>query len=420
MNPNVSSFLTAIAYPPTTDTPTTATSTTTSLLPRIDDAASFIATDMPEPTQAHDGADALDGQAEALPGIVEPTGQTTIDAANALSEPPPPHNPVLPGLFDHKALFEIVGPSKTRKSFAVLQLGLCLAAGRAVFGFEGGRRFSVCIADLELSQDDIKRRVWRMGRALGIGPDDIEGRLRILPLAGTENVRAAIEQAAEGFDVLICDPLYALCDGAETIENFREPLRWLRKQAVNRVACGFVHHDAKGTPGDRDARDRGSGANITGRSVDARITLTPAAADPENSVVMGFMCRSYATPAASAWTFQDDAFRTGDVPVEPLRQADRMRQSRPKLANFTEAAIRILNAEGPMSPATFKHRLRDDLKLSKGDADTLTAGLCEDDGPARRWRTGGFTTAYRIGTKEQHPPASRCFPRDRQETGETR
>jgi len=52
------------------------------------------------------------------------------------------------------------------------------------------------------------------------------------------------------------------------------------------------------------------------------------------------------------------------------------------------------------------------------NTDTLTAMLCETDGPARRWREGGFATAYRIGTREQSDRASRCLPGSRQEAEE--
>lgn len=344
---------------------------------------------------------------------------TPLNGADMLSEQPPPHDPVLAPLFDHHALVEIVGPSKTRKSFAALQVALSLAAGRDVFGFECPNPLTVCIADLELCEADLRRRTWRMGRALGITADDIAHRLRFLPLAGRDKVREVIERDSAVFDVLIVDPLYALCDGAEVIETMREPLRWLRKLALKRAAVMFIHHDAKGIPGDRDTRDRGSGSNVTGRSVDARITMTPAAADPDNSVVLAFMCRSYATPRASAWTFTDDAFRPSDVPAEPERASDRrMRQARPKLDGYREPALRILRTDGPMSPAIFKRRVRDELNASKGDADDLTTTLCEAGGPAVRWREGGFATAYKIGTKEQAERASRCLPGSRQEAEE--
>jgi RecA-family ATPase len=111
-----------------------------------------------------------------------------------------------------------------------------------------------------------------MGQSMGITPNKVQDRLRILHLAGQENPKVRIQQASAGSDIVICDPLYALCNGGETIEDLREPLRWLRRLAVQRVAVLFVHHDAKGTPGDRDTRDRGSGSGnpLSRRSRDGR------------------------------------------------------------------------------------------------------------------------------------------------------
>ena len=231
----------------------------------------------------------------------------TVDVVDWLAVSPPPHNPVLADLFDTGSLVEVVGPSKTRKSFALMQLAFGLATGRGAFGFTAGSSFRVLLADMELTPADIQRRAYRMARALGIKDVDIGGRLHVLPLAGHADPQTAIERAGR-YDVLIADPLYCLCDGGETIEDLRPVLRWLRALAAKCAAVVYCHHDGKGFAGERNTRDRGSGSGITGRAVNARITLTPSAADPDNALVMGFLCRSYATPAASVWRFNGDCF----------------------------------------------------------------------------------------------------------------
>ena len=58
-----------------------------------------------------------------------------------------------------------------------------------------------------------------------------------------------------------------------------------------------------------------------------------------------------------------------------------------------------------------------ELNASKGDADGVTAGLCEPGGPAVRWREGGFATAWKIGTEEQ-AATSRLLTGKKQEEGE--
>ena len=375
---------------------------------RVKDAADWIG--------AGGTADELAALVEAATPAPEPAtpADGAMDGAEMLATDPPPHNPVLAGLFDWRALVEIVGPSKSRKSFLAMHLALSLAAGRDFFGFAVPSPFSVLLADLELSPADLRRRLWRMGRALGIGPADVGDRLRVLPLAGQEAPQGTIEAAAVGADVVIADPLFCLCEGGETIEDLRGPLRWLRRLAVGRAACCFVHHDSKGSPGDRDTRDRGSGSGITGRSVDARLTVTPAAADADNAVVMAAMCRSYVTPPPRTLSFNGDCFEASDLPTEPERSADRRaKASRPKIANFAAAGEKILRERGPLAPSVFKSLLRD-LGLSKNDCDVLTATLAAPDGPAVRWSSRAFPPQHFIGTREQQQ-SSQSSREDRRE-----
>ena len=51
------------------------------------------------------------------------------------------------------------------------------------------------------------------------------------------------------------------------------------------AAIIYVHHDTKGSPGDKDIRDRGAGSNVLGRDYDACVTLTAHASDPDATVV---------------------------------------------------------------------------------------------------------------------------------------
>jgi len=331
-----------------------------------------------------------------------------LDGQTILSEPPPPHEPVLCDLLDQHGLLEIVGPSKLRKTFVAYQLALSLAICRRVFGFDIPRCFRVGFYDMELSPADTGRRIWRMGRALGVKPEDVVDRLAVFNLAGHDDPRGVILKTAPEFDVLIVDPLYSLCDGPETIEFLRPALRFLRKLATARAAVFYVHHDAKGTPGERETRDRGSGSGITGRAVDARITLTPHRADPDNAIVMQFMCRSYATPPASSWMFLNDMFEADDRPAEPERLADRrVRATTHRLDEYTEPALKLLE-KGPLQPRVFKAKVREVLGLSKHGADDLLATLTAEGGPARAWHDSGFPARYFIGLPSHEQSA--CLP----------
>jgi hypothetical protein len=348
-----------------------------------------------------------------LTRIYSPLGGGTIPKPAAvetwITDPPPPHNPVLVSLFDWFSLAELVGPSKTRKTYILMQIALGLVTGRGAFGFDAGGQFRVLIADMELTEADLRRRLYTMTKASGVTPADIEGRLSVLTLAGLDDPRKAIEAASGTYDVLIVDPLYVLCDGGETIDDLRPVLRWLRKLASKCAAVIYCHHDGKGFAGERSTRDRGSGSGITGRAVNARITVTPSASDPENTVVLGFMCRSYATPPPSVWTFDRGLFVASDLPADTeTANGSRARGAVQKLSTYEAAAGKALQEQGPLSPATFKQHLRETLGLSKNDADVLTSKLVES-GAAVRWRSGGFHPTYMIGTKSQAERASPAY-----------
>jgi hypothetical protein len=346
------------------------------------------------------------------------TDARTVDAAGWITDDPPLHDPVIPLLFDHHALFELVGPSKVRKSFVLMQIALGLATGRGGFGFDGAVPFRVLLADMELTAADMHRRLHRMARAMCVTAADIEDRLGVLNLAGVDNPMKAIEKATAGrnVDILLADPLYSLGEGGENIEDLRPVLKWLRKLATRLSAVGYVHHDGKGFAGERSTRDRGSGSGITGRAVDARITLTPSAADPDNTIVMGFMCRSYQTPQPSVWTFDRSLFVPSDLPATTETFAgSKARSGVRKLSTYEAGALTILRERGPLSPAVFKQVIRESLGASKNDADVLTASLV-GAGTAARWRSGGFHPSYMIGLPTQQPasPASQEAGREAQ------
>jgi hypothetical protein len=353
---------------------------------------------------------------EALQPTTE--GGDAIDAATWITDDPPLHDPVVPLLFDHHALFELVGPSKARKTFILWQLALGLATGRGSFGFDGAGPYRVLIADMELTAADMHRRIHRMARAMSVTATDIAARLKVLPLAGADDPKAVIDAEIAGgqVDILLADPLYCLGEGGENIEDLRPVLKWLRKLATRLVAVGYVHHDGKGFAGERSTRDRGSGSGITGRAVDARITLTPSAADPDNTIVMGFMCRSYQTPQPSVWTFDRGLFVPSDLPATTETFAgSKARAGVRKLSTYEAGALAILRERGPLSPAVFKQIIRESLGASKNDADVLTATLVEG-GSAVRWRAGGFHPSYMIGLPGQEPasPAYREAGREAQ------
>jgi hypothetical protein len=302
-----------------------------------------------------------------------------ISGEMLLSTQPPPHDPVVADTFDRGAVVELIGPSKTRKSFFAMQIALGLAAGRDVCGLGIREPVSVLLVNLELTPADFHRRLWRMGRALGITAADVGDRLIVLNLRDSqaEAMQIISEAVASGkYFGIIIDPIYPLLIGDES-----RPETWAPITALfNRWAteCGFVlyvHHDCKGAAGDRDIRDRGAGSGVAGRNAYARLTLTQHRDDPDNSVVLNFMLRGYAPRDGITLRFEDDAFHVSDA--APTAQTARDRQARRGVVTVTPVQALALVADKPIRASAFMAQLSV-MGLAEKRARALRDGLIDD------------------------------------------
>ncbi len=226
---------------------------------------------------------------EKLPAAV-------VDAREWLLNNPPPVDPVLQDTFDAGDKVCVIGASKTRKSFYGLQLAVSVASGRDFLAWRVARPRRVLLIQMEIQERHYWRRVRRMCEALGIRPEEIGDRLRVVNARGrglsVEHLRRYAEETRA--EVVIIDPLYKLNRGDEnSAENMAALLAWFDElaQATGATVC-YIHHDAKGSPGDRETRDRGSGSGVLGRDYDACMTLTEHR-DQEDALVVGVLLRNY-------------------------------------------------------------------------------------------------------------------------------
>lgn len=344
---------------------------------------------------------AAEGNLAPLSSVADETGYATtptpLRGDTLLSTQPPPHDPVVTDVFDSGAVVEVIGPSKVRKSFFVMALLLLLAAGRSALGFIIRKPVSVLLVNLELTDADLHRRLWRMARALNITAADVGDRLTVLNLRDNQaDAMGIISEAVASkrhFGVII-DPVYPLLIGNESLTETWAPIMAL----FNRWAteCGFVlyvHHDAKGAAGDRDIRDRGAGNNVAGRNAYARLTLTQHRDDPANSVVVNFMLRGYAPRDGITLRFEDDAFRLSDA--APTVQTAKDRATRRGVVTVTPEQAVALVADKPMRASAFMVRLAE-MGLAEKRARTLRDELI--DAGTLRVHRHGFPSVSWYGT----------------------
>lgn len=231
---------------------------------------------------------------------------TADDAAIVVGTQQEPVEQVVEGILCRGDIMQVVGPSKARKSFLATQLALCVSAGRPFLGIPT-TRVPVAYLNAEIRGPHYRNRLRRMAAALDVGPGDMA--LRVVHARGVppDEAIAALEEQARlaKAGLLVIDPVYKVMGGDD--ENatgaWAPIIRRLDQLAEETgAAIVYVHHSAKGSPGDRKAADRGSGSGMQARAYDAGLTLCPHRDDPD-AVVLDWVVRNFAPadPVAVRW-----------------------------------------------------------------------------------------------------------------------
>lgn len=331
-----------------------------------------------------------------------------VNASTWLSINPAEPDQILEDTFDVGDKIAIIGSSKLRKSFFLLMMLLDIAAGRDFLPWRVVKPRRVFHIQLEIQSNHYHRRVRRMAQALGIGPEDLTDHLQIvnargLGLTGTDGVKRIRELVTEFHpEIISFDPLYKIASGVENAaEDFKIVLNSFDELAeVSGAAIAYVHHDSKGTAGDRDIRDRGAGSGVLGRDYDACITLTPHAQE-EDAIVVETLLRNYRPQDAFTIAWQEDMETGGyrfeqrpDIMAE--KKTSRTRPQLPSLATYFPAAESILKKK-EMDVASFKvsfkemtglgdHRIRDFLAwATAGGSPYITTREIRGDKLHKKW-----------------------------------
>lgn len=275
-----------------------------------------------------------------------------VGADTLLSTPVPPADPMLEGVFDLGDKVALLGSSKSRKSFYFIQLALCLATGRDFLGLRVPHRRRVLFVNLELKDAHFHRRLVRMARGLGILASELHGQFFVFNARGlamrTGEMLGLLHGMCSGnrTEIVFLDPLYKLAEGDENSAKDMKPVLagFDRLATETGAAVAYSHHDAKGSPGDRDIRDRGAGSNVIGRDYDAAVTLTPHRFEV-GAVVVEFLCRNYKSPDRLAVRFDEEfcIFRpaTDLVPEGVTSKPPREQQNGEKWREHFEAAVTL-------------------------------------------------------------------------------
>ena len=308
-----------------------------------------------------------------------------VSARHYLQEEPPAPEQILIEVFDLGDKFVIIGSSKQRKSFFVLQMAMSLAAGLDFLIWKNCICRRVLLIQFEIKEAHFHKRVRNMADALDIDEESLADNLRIinargLGISGADGILKLIAIAkAFGAEVIILDPIYKLMDGNEnSTEAFKPILEAFDKLAEETgAAIGYVHHDAKGAAGDRAIQDRGAGSNILGRDYDACLALSPHRSE-KNVTVVETQVRNYRQRPEFCIEWSEglssaSCFITR-LDLDPLKETAGSRKKTNNLKlpipSFEKPALELVKNK-PMPVSVFKENLRQKLKMTVVEAKTF-------------------------------------------------
>lgn len=239
------------------------------------------------------------------------------DAADWLSEPDEPDNPLIHGLVDVGSLAAIVGPAKAAKSWLAEELAVCLATRKQFLGHEVKRQ-RVYYANVEISSRRFKKRLRSICRRLEVDASSLRGWLFIENLRGhVATWERCYEEATKiGAEVVFIDPFYQVFKGCETNEaDCQNAVEEMKRFLVAGMTMFIVFHAPKGYSGDRQIVDMISGSSVLVRFPENVIAILPHATDKDARVVDCSVLRDYPPPDPFTVKFDDGALMPApDIP----------------------------------------------------------------------------------------------------------
>ena len=179
----------------------------------------------------------------------------------------------------HKML--VAGPSKSGKSFSLIELCVSIAEGQKWLGFQC-KQGKVLYINLEIDPASVKHRFadiytamgipWTNGRNIMVW--NLRGYARKLDELAPKIIRKIQN---ENVSAVILDPIYKVITGDENNASEMGAFcnQFDRICAAAGVSMIYCHHHSKGAQGGKKAMDRASGSGVFARDPDALIDIVP-------------------------------------------------------------------------------------------------------------------------------------------------
>ena len=177
----------------------------------------------------------------------------------------------------HKML--IAGPSKAGKSFALINLCVCIAEGVKWFGKQCAKG-KVLYVNLELDKASCIHRFFDVYKAMGLPRKNINNiemwNLRGMSVPLDKLAPMLIRRAEKKrFTAIIIDPIYKVITGDENSADQMAAFCNQFDKICTRLGCSVIycHHHSKGEQGAKRSMDRASGSGVFARDPDALLDL---------------------------------------------------------------------------------------------------------------------------------------------------
>ncbi|MCI6228824.1 MAG: AAA family ATPase [Clostridiales bacterium] len=180
----------------------------------------------------------------------------------------------------HKMM--IAGPSKAGKSFALIELAICISTGIPWMGRFNCKKGNVLYVNLELDRASCLDRFYRIREAMGLNDNERFSPCTIWNLRGHVVPLNALAPAIirrykyAGYAAIIIDPIYKVLTGNEN--NAYDMAQFCnyfdRISTECNCAVIYCHHHSKGDQSWKRSADRASGSGVFARDVDALLDMT--------------------------------------------------------------------------------------------------------------------------------------------------
>ena len=177
----------------------------------------------------------------------------------------------------HKLL--LAGPSKAGKSFALLEMCVCIAEGLPWLGFPCAQG-RVLYVNLELDSASCLHRLKDVYGAMGAAPRHA-GNIDVWNLRGSavpmDKLAPKLIRRAQkkGYLAVIIDPIYKVITGDENSADQMAKFCNQFDLICSRLGCAVIycHHHSKGAQGQKVSMDRASGSGVFARDPDALLDM---------------------------------------------------------------------------------------------------------------------------------------------------